>query len=80
MLADLGLPLFGATNFCGSFCRIGWGFVGAKLKLQNHKNMILVLSFLFNFLFCFYMFYKPLFWGAKLALRANAMICSEALG
>nr|CBX72835.1 unknown protein [Yersinia enterocolitica W22703] len=54
--------------------------MGAKLKLKNHKNMVLVLSFLFNFLFCFYMFYKPLFWGAKLALRTNAMICSEALG
>jgi len=54
--------------------------VGAKLKRQDNKNLVLELSFLLNFLFCFYMFYKPLFWGAKLALRANAMICSEALG
>lgn len=54
--------------------------MGAKLKRQDNKNLVLELSFLLNFLFCFYMFYKPLFWGAKLALRANAMICSEALG
>ena len=54
--------------------------MSAELKLQENKNLILVLSFLFNFLFCFICFIKPLFWGAKLALRTNAMICSEALG
>ena len=72
---------FWRDNFSGSFCRVGWGWlVGSKLKLQGNKISVLELSFLLNYLFCFICFIKPLFWGAKLAQRANAMICSEALG
>lgn len=54
--------------------------MASKLKLQDNKNLVIELFFLLNLLFYFICFIKSLFWGAKLALRANAMICSEALG